>query len=94
MTSLQKTNSGKRPGQRRGDEFNTTNKNIGAKKWKRKVFKPTSAPYFHKKEPPSVDAAHHYVVWRIYRRHQSDYYFVLPTHGPIENRKNSLDRCI
>ena len=52
MTSLQKTNSGKRPGQRRGDEPSNSAKNIGAKKWEHKESKPTSAPYSHKKEPP------------------------------------------
>ena len=52
MTSLQKTNPGKRPGQRRGDEPSNSAKNIGAKKWEHKESKPTSAPYSHKKEPP------------------------------------------
>ena len=52
MASLQKTNSGKRPGQRRGDEPTASTKNIGAKKSEHKEFKPTNAPYTHKKEPP------------------------------------------
>ena len=52
MASLQKTNSSKRPGQRRGDEPTASTKNSGAKKSEQKEFKPANAPYIHKKEPP------------------------------------------
>ena len=52
MASLQKTNSGKRPGQRRGDEPTASAKNIEAKKSEHKELRPANAPYTHKKEPP------------------------------------------
>ena len=52
MASLQKTTSGKRLGQRRGDELTASTKNSGAKKSEQKEFKPANAPYSHKKEPP------------------------------------------
>ena len=52
MASLQKTNFGKRPGQRRGDEPTASTKNSGAKKSEQKEFIPANASYTHKKEPP------------------------------------------
>ena len=54
MASLQKSDSGKRPGQRRGDEPTASTKNIGAKKSENKEFKPANVPYTHEKEPPPV----------------------------------------
>ena len=52
MASLQKSNSGKHPGQRRGDEPIASTKSSGAKKSEQKEFKPANAPYTHKNEPP------------------------------------------
>ena len=52
MASLQKSNSGKRPGQRRGDEPTASTKNIGAKKSEHQEFKPANVPYNYEKEPP------------------------------------------
>ena len=52
MASLQKTNSGKCPGQRRGDGPTASTKTSEAKKSEQKEFKPANAPYTHKKQPP------------------------------------------
>ena len=81
MATLQKINSGKHPSQRRGDEPTASTKNSGAKKSEQKEFKPANAPYTHKKDTPPEGMP----LITIHRRHQSRYYFVLPTYGPIEN---------